>query len=800
MFEKKLIRSGDGFRITGKRPNPSGWRDYTGVTLVVRMPNSRTRQFSVKCVVTEGIQGQPQLTFDTREKAENFLEGCISEDWKEYMSVGRTLRDYTCIKIPVTNSSGECFDAWLAESNFPPQDSYEWDDLVRLFPDYFRTRPGFFTESYEEKEVQTGESWKIKTPGTYCYRIKINLPNSRNHTFRWAVSSMTAYGGGPAWQEACFLTKEDAEDFINTHELPEYPYRGETTGPWYAYPARTNLTLIKVPLDDGGEVYLRSEAFPREYDPFINEYDEKGHAWWEDVRERYPNYFKQIRLGFFNEDVNTNFDFFSGKCCESIRRDFTTDEQISDIMENENLSQEEKCKKLFDRDLNHVLEYGKFSFVSPLQHNNPSINPKHECLLSKERNNIRHSTLLVEGNVGEPLDLEESYDYYVKGNPSKYHNVRCPTYHAINWWAYIKDVLEIWEEALGTAPHKLGFFDEELNLTEAYNVQHEIIKRVIIKYVKDNGYIRGGWNGRYPTPSPTVEEINKLLRHESNLEEYMCTPEEYSEFNTWATTVEPEGPQADWMRKCIESWNKTSGLDLQDVKNLVSFVSYRDSNIKFQQRQQARADREAQHQAEVESESNVWAGQIGEEISFVVREAHSNYGMYGTMWTIKDTQGRTYSWGDSKGEATIERGDRITGKIRDLTEFRGIKQTKIWRVKIEHGGRLGFFESVESDWLKTKFNITEQQLRDMCDWQWEHDEEVGDSFYMYCKDELGGDAIINIFFDEVGISEFKNLEESFEYYGEDWCKEWIEGFLDWIQIEYPEVYEEKTSAKLGFFN
>ena len=78
----------------------------------------------------------------------------------------------------------------------------------------------------------------------------------------------------------------------------------------------------------------------------------------------------------------------------------------------------------------------------------------------------------------------------------------------------------------------LGFFSENLNLTESYDVPHDTIKRVVIKYVKENGYIRGDWNGRYPTESPTVYEINKLLRYEDDLEPYECTPEQFEQMNT----------------------------------------------------------------------------------------------------------------------------------------------------------------------------------------------------------------------------------------------------------------------------
>lgn len=183
-----------------------------------------------------------------------------------------------------------------------------------------------------------------------------------------------------------------------------------------------------------------------------------------------------------------------------------------------------------------------------------------------------------------------------------------------------------WEKARRIYPeyfstHSLGFFHEELNLTESYTIPHETFKRVIIKYVKDNGYIKGGWNGRYMTSSPTVEDLNRLLRHTEDLTEYMCTPEEYTEFNTWVQNLVPNGPQADWMRNCINSWNKTGNLETQDLKNLVSFVSYHDSNIKFQRHQQEVAERERQHQEYVDSPANTWVGEIGDTIEFTVREA-----------------------------------------------------------------------------------------------------------------------------------------------------------------------------------
>lgn len=68
MLERKVIRPGEGARITFQE-YVGGWRGYRSRTLIVRTPNSRSDTFRVADVVTEGIQGQPQLTFDSREAA-----------------------------------------------------------------------------------------------------------------------------------------------------------------------------------------------------------------------------------------------------------------------------------------------------------------------------------------------------------------------------------------------------------------------------------------------------------------------------------------------------------------------------------------------------------------------------------------------------------------------------------------------------------------------------------------------------------------------------------------------------------
>ena len=55
--------------------------------------------------------------------------------------------------------------------------------------------------------------------------------------------------------------------------------------------------------------------------------------------------------------------------------------------------------------------------------------------------------------------------------------------------------------------------EESTDLSEGYRgVDPTAVKQVVLFYVLENGYIRGSWNGTYATTSPTVAEINRMIR------------------------------------------------------------------------------------------------------------------------------------------------------------------------------------------------------------------------------------------------------------------------------------------------
>lgn len=184
----------------------------------------------------------------------------------------------------------------------------------------------------------------------------------------------------------------------------------------------------------------------------------------EELKKSMPLYFgdkPDTKLGFFDENLN-----------ESINRNFTTDDQIREIMENQNLSIEQKSTKLFDRSSHHVwmfamctynypqetLDYAEEHTGSTYDLRNANTRPIEEV---GERYYIGGRTLMVLGRETEPFNLEESYEYYVLGRTEKYGR-RTNDYpmEPLGWWKYIKACVEVYETAAGYKGKQLGFFDD----------------------------------------------------------------------------------------------------------------------------------------------------------------------------------------------------------------------------------------------------------------------------------------------------------------------------------------------------
>lgn len=60
----------------------------------------------------------------------------------------------------------------------------------------------------------------------------------------------------------------------------------------------------------------------------------------------------------------------------------------------------------------------------------------------------------------------------------------------------------------------------------------------------------------------------------------------------------------EWLQRAKASFDKTTDLDMNDVKNLAALSSYWLSNVRYEERQQARQERQRQHEREVQADTN----------------------------------------------------------------------------------------------------------------------------------------------------------------------------------------------------
>lgn len=243
-------------------------------------------------------------------------------------------------------------------------------------------------------------------------------------------------------------------------------------------------------------------------------------------------------------------------------------------------------------------------------------------------------------------------------------------------------------------------FNENLTNDKLSRIPSDDIRRLIFKYVSDFGYIKGGYgyhnnNGTSYRGSPTVAEIARILDSE-NYSDYLAP--DTDEINNWVNNLQPEGQFADFQRKIKDVWPKRVFVR-DDFPILCAAVASFNREKEYQERQRARQERAAKHQQAVEADSNRWAGNVGDEIEFVVKEAkivtyirpnYYNASDY-PLWKITDVNGLVYSWGDTSCEAEVVAGSKIKAKIRRLNEYKGIKETQIWKVKIEGPKVRGFF-------------------------------------------------------------------------------------------------------------
>jgi hypothetical protein len=149
--------------------------------------------------------------------------------------------------------------------------------------------------------------------------------------------------------------------------------------------------------------------------------------------------------------------------------------------------------------------------------------------------------------------------------------------------------------------------NENLTDKKLSGMDPNLVKRVVLKHVVDNGYIKGSYgyhnnNGTSYRGSPTVAEIVSILDQE--VDESRLADEKFSqEMESWINSLQPAGNFAEYQQRIKDTWGKNYFVR-SDLGMLCSAVNSFLKDKEYKQRQQDKADRQQAHQEKVASDSN----------------------------------------------------------------------------------------------------------------------------------------------------------------------------------------------------
>lgn len=203
----------------------------------------------------------------------------------------------------------------------------------------------------------------------------------------------------------------------------------------------------------------------------------------------------------------------------------------------------------------------------------------------------------------------------------------------------------------------------------------EKARKQAYRYVQSNGYI----------PGRTGQDFAIALSDNHGLPQ--ASDAEIQAVTDWLENSESN----DYLRNALAAWTKGQ-YKSRDAGLITSAVS---SYFKWQEREAARIAREAEIQAANASRENSFAGDVGDEVTFTIREFRVIYWRTGgprfnageyPVYRILGTDNRVYIWGSSSG-TEINVGDTLKGKVKkQITRPDGELQTEVTRCKIVNVG------------------------------------------------------------------------------------------------------------------
>ena len=195
------------------------------------------------------------------------------------------------------------------------------------------------------------------------------------------------------------------------------------------------------------------------------------------------------------------------------------------------------------------------------------------------------------------------------------------------------------------------------------------------RYVQTYGYIAGR----------TGQEFAAELSNDHSLPQ--ASDQEVQQVTDWLQNSEPN----DYLRNALAAWTKGQ-YKSKDAGLITSAVS---SYFKWQEREAARLAREAEREAQLAARDNTFAGEVGDTVSFTIREFRVAYWRTGgprfnaseyPVYRILGTDNRVYIWGCSSN-IDINVGDTLQGKVKkQITRPNGEIQTEVTRCKITRVG------------------------------------------------------------------------------------------------------------------
>ena len=398
------------------------------------------------------------------------------------------------IKVPM-EFQGLKADAWIAWTKYDSFQPEEKEWLKENLPEYFSDDPnaglkrGFFAEEFNDKLT---EETNTNLTAEQVWEIMQNSQMSQDD------KSEKLFG---KWRKADYVSLLNFNCFEYTDKLFTNGYLSEKglelfmdgslarSVNWVANqivrgagdsirgPFHQKTLFLhtahrgRLDLNTSWEDYVASRYDSSTDD--VTEFQSKGYHWYKYIKYTIEKF---EETGWFKPgEEETVRGFFNEKLTESINRNFTTNSQISDIMDNPDLSPDEKARRLFDRHVDYVEKLGKFGYYDCVPDDIRyelfgKFSEMREEYIRSNFCNARVNSLLIKGNETEPFTLEESWTYYVKEQPvrrySEYVRTSCG---ALIWWKYIKGTIEMWEELLSESkwsdeylPVKRGFFAESI--------------------------------------------------------------------------------------------------------------------------------------------------------------------------------------------------------------------------------------------------------------------------------------------------------------------------------------------------